>query len=333
MIETALTEEAYALDPRAGVQEDGRARRQDRRRPRGVQSGQGDRTLDGVVVGSRRIRVTVQSQSQRAAPGCSPSTPTVASSPPTTSPIRCPTSNSGYFFAGAVFLVGAAFFAGAALVATAFFAGAAFLAGRPVLATPPSSQALPSSRARLGRYGLLGGRCLLRRRSLGARGLGQRGLLRQVRPSSPPPSWPAPALGVGRTSPAQAWRVTTAFLAGAAFLTAAAFLAGAALDATAFFAAPRSLQVPPSWRAQPSSPVPHQPPALDGGIPTGSFTLPAITDLNWAPGRNDGVDRFHFHRLAGARLRATRGARLRFSNTPNPVMVTFSPAARARSCR
>ena len=62
------------------------------------------------------------------------------------------------------------------------------------------------------------------------------------------------------------------------------------------------------------------------GVPVGlgSFTVPATTSLKYLPGRNTGTVVFFTLTTWPVRgLRAARAARCRFSNTPNPAMVTF----------
>src|SRR4051794_18423794 len=62
-----------------------------------------------------------------------------------------------------------------------------------------------------------------------------------------------------------------------------------------------------------------------------SLTAPLTTPLNCEPGRNFGTDVFFTLTASPVRgLRPVRAARSTFSNTPNPVMATFSPWATAR---
>jgi hypothetical protein len=62
-----------------------------------------------------------------------------------------------------------------------------------------------------------------------------------------------------------------------------------------------------------------------------SFTAPLTTPLNCEPGRNFGTDVFFTLTASPVRgLRPVRAARSTFSNTPKPVMATFSPWATAR---
>jgi hypothetical protein len=68
--------------------------------------------------------------------------------------------------------------------------------------------------------------------------------------------------------------------------------------------------------------------AVAAGIaPTrGSFRVPSTTSLNSVPGRKLGtVVRLSRNAWPVRGLRAVRAARTRFSNTPKPVRVTFSP--------
>ncbi len=63
-----------------------------------------------------------------------------------------------------------------------------------------------------------------------------------------------------------------------------------------------------------------------------SSCVPATSALNCAPGRNDGTWVASTRTVSPVRgLRATRGARSRFSNTPKPVIVTLSPRWTART--
>lgn len=58
----------------------------------------------------------------------------------------------------------------------------------------------------------------------------------------------------------------------------------------------------------------------------GSFLLPLTTSLNMVPARKAGTLVFLTFTVSPVRgLRAVRAARARFSNTPKPVMLTFSP--------
>lgn len=58
----------------------------------------------------------------------------------------------------------------------------------------------------------------------------------------------------------------------------------------------------------------------------GSFLLPLTTSLKFVPARKAGTLVFLTFTLSPVRgLRAVRAARARFSNTPKPVMLTFSP--------
>lgn len=63
----------------------------------------------------------------------------------------------------------------------------------------------------------------------------------------------------------------------------------------------------------------------------GSFFAPLTKLLKSEPGRNFGTDVFFTRtRSPVAGLRAVRAGRSTFSNTPNPVMTTFSPAVTVR---
>ena len=71
---------------------------------------------------------------------------------------------------------------------------------------------------------------------------------------------------------------------------------------------------------------------LTAGSPAFSLRRPATISLNCAPGRNAGIEVARTLTVSPVRgLRATRGARRRFSKTPKPVMVTLSPLFTART--
>ena len=64
----------------------------------------------------------------------------------------------------------------------------------------------------------------------------------------------------------------------------------------------------------------------------GSFFEPLTTSLKWVPARKAGTLVFLTRTASPVRgLRAVRAARARFSNTPKPVMVTFSPLLTVRT--
>jgi hypothetical protein len=64
----------------------------------------------------------------------------------------------------------------------------------------------------------------------------------------------------------------------------------------------------------------------------GSFFAPLTTSLNVVPARNAGTVVFLTFTVSPVRgLRAVRAARARFSNTPKPVMLTFSPLLTVRT--
>ena|GEM_PF-5751204 len=64
----------------------------------------------------------------------------------------------------------------------------------------------------------------------------------------------------------------------------------------------------------------------------GSFFAPLMTSLKCVPARNAGTLVFFTRTASPVRgLRAVRAARARFSNTPKPVIVTFSPLLTVRT--
>ena len=64
----------------------------------------------------------------------------------------------------------------------------------------------------------------------------------------------------------------------------------------------------------------------------GSFFEPLTTSLKWVPARKAGTLVFLTRTASPVRgLRAVRAARARFSNTPKPVIVTFSPLLTVRT--
>jgi hypothetical protein len=61
-------------------------------------------------------------------------------------------------------------------------------------------------------------------------------------------------------------------------------------------------------------------------VTRGSFLVPLMTSLNVEPARNAGTLVFLTFTVSPVRgFRAVRAARARFSKTPKPVMLTFSP--------
>ncbi len=67
------------------------------------------------------------------------------------------------------------------------------------------------------------------------------------------------------------------------------------------------------------------------GVAFGSFLEPPMTSLNVVPARKAGTLVFFTFTASPVRgLRAVRAARARFSNTPKPVMLTFSPLLTVR---
>ena len=114
-----------------------------------------------------------------------------------------------------------------------------------------------------------------------------------------------------------------AFFAGEVFV-AAVFLAAAAFFAGVVF---RGVELVETFAGALDSLV-----RLTAGSPAFSFLRPAMMSLNCAPGRNEGTDVARTFTVSPVRgLRATRGARRRFSKTPKPVIVTLSPLLTART--
>jgi len=69
-------------------------------------------------------------------------------------------------------------------------------------------------------------------------------------------------------------------------------------------------------------------------VARGSLRVPPTTSLNWVPGRKAGTLVFLTFTASPVRgFRAVRAARARFSKTPKPVMLTFSPLLTLRTMR